>query len=274
MAPLGQRAALMRFDRSHRVSRSRWVPIALAWIFFACSNGDQGATENSTVPIDELPKQERTHSKPKPMTAMRSSARVIYPSAPADPHTQEVTLGEAGYARLRLASDPEVEGRRVLQHVSENRIYVTSARAALSQELTGQASEESLRWFRLRKEAYAWNSASHWSPDESDSGRLTFHQKGRPAMVANLQEQGGLPESIGYYSSEGTLIQRLANIQWSTGEASVHPVSFRVENSHGILWHESELVLRLGLRMNTGFFLPTDRRPESSALVTTRQAPK
>ncbi len=256
------------------ISRSRWVPLALAWMFFACSGGDPESSEKRNVPIGAPPIQERTFSKPGTMTAVQSSARVIYPSAPSDPHTLQITLADPGFARLRLASDPEVEGRRVLQHVSENRIYVTSPRAAQSQELTGESSEESLRWFRLRREAFTWDRADHWQPDKGDGDRLVFHQKGRPPMVAILDGQDGLPKSIGYYNAEGDLIQRLADMQWSTHGTQALPIAFQVENFKAILWHESNVVIRRGLRMNADFFLPADRRAESAAPVTTRQAPK
>lgn len=243
-------------------------------MFFACSGGDPESADNQNVPIVDLPVQERTFSKPGPMTAVQSSARVIYPSAPSDPHTLQITLAEPGFARLKLASDPEVQGRRVLQHVSENRIFVTSPRAAQSQELTGDSSEESLQWFRLRREAFTWNRADHWRPDETDGNRLIFHQKGRPPMVAILDGKDGLPLSIGYYNAEGDLIQRLAEMQWSTASEQAFPTAFQVENSKAILWHESNVVIRRGLRMNADFFLPADRRTESGAPITTRQAPK
>ncbi|MCP5020172.1 MAG: hypothetical protein GY930_00210 [bacterium] len=271
---MGHRPALMEDFPARLISRSRWVPLALAWMFFSCSGGDLESTKNQNLPIGDLPVQERTFSKPGPMTAVQSSAQVIYPSAPADPHTLQITLAEPGFARLRLASDPEVQGRRVLQHVSENRIYVTSPRAAQSQELTGESSKESLRWFRLRREAFTWNRADHWQPDKADSGRLIFHQSGRPPMVAILDAPDGLPKSIGYYSAEGDLIQRLADMQWSTHGTQVLPTAFQVENSKAVLWHESNVVIRRDLRMNTDFFLPADRRAESNAPITTQQAPK
>ncbi len=207
------------------------------------------------------------------MLAVQSSSRVIYPSAPNDPHTLEITLAEDGFARLKLASDPQVQGRRVLQHMSEGDLYVTSPRASQSLVLTAESAQETSQWFELRRQLYDWGQNDLWQaiPDHPDQRILPGRNK--LSLKATLHPSTGLPKSMGFYDA-GQLVQRFAKIEWPVTGPQMHPLAFQMETSAGIVWLESDIKIRRGLRMNADYFLPTDRRQPSSAPVTVRRASK
>ncbi|MBL4770701.1 MAG: hypothetical protein JKY61_06075 [Planctomycetes bacterium] len=208
------------------------------------------------------------------MAAVQSTSKVLYANAPDDPHSLRVTLADRGFARLKLASDPEVQGRRVLQHLHNGVVFATSARASESVEIKEADALTTRNWFDLRAALHSWQNGKNWDADPAQPHRRTLPLGRDSSIHAEIDPETGLPSSMGFYDEEGIGLQRFTKLTWSDEGLNSKILTFQVETAQGVLWQESDIQIRRGLSMRADFFLPTDRRPKSNLPITTHPAGK
>jgi hypothetical protein len=249
--------------------------MALLCAVLSCGKDDAQITAQAGDSPPTGVSQGSTNPAPAPpMAAMQVSSRVVFPNAPDDPHSIQITLAEEGFGRLKLASDPEVQGRRVLQHFYDGELYETAPRSSESVQLEGLKVLETLTWFSMRRALYDWDEGRGWEKDPSQPLQLILPRAGHLPIIALLDSNTGLPTTLSHHLKDGTGLQAFSNLEWSTEVPTPRILAFQVANMGGVLWQESNVRIRKGLSMRAGFFLPSDRRPKSGLPVVTTPATK
>lgn len=251
---------------------AKTAPFALLCVLLACGDSPQ---ELPTQPgVAPAVKAQEPAAQPSPMVALQAKSHVVYAASPGDPHSLEITLADRGFARLKLASEPQVQGRRVLQHLCAGELFVTKPRASESEALAGPAGQVSRNWYDLRSAVYHWGNEKLWGIDAKDAKRFQHQGKGGPAVLAELDAETSLPTTLELVVPKGSSRQRLVDVRWSKGSGPAQVTGFQVELNGQTLWTESKVQIRRGLKMREAFFRPTDRRPDSNVPVSTHPAPE
>ncbi|MDF1838011.1 MAG: hypothetical protein P1V35_09090 [Planctomycetota bacterium] len=255
---------------------SKAAPVALLCALLACgdSNLENPGHYEPGSPSVAAKTPTETPAEQGPMKALQAKSHVLYTGTPDDPHSLQITLADRGFARLKLASEPQVQGRRVLQHLCDGELYVTAPRASKSEILEGPASQTSRNWFDLRSAIYNWGGDPVWNVDPSNPSRRVFSGPDGPSILVELDPDTNLPMTIECVISEGAPRQRLIQMTWSQGSGPAQITGFQVESGNNVLWTESKIQIRRGLTMRADFFRPTDRRQDSDVPVTTHPAPE
>jgi len=206
------------------------------------------------------------------LAALRATSRVVYPSAPEDPHQLQITLAGSGYARFRLASDPETQGRRILHHLLPAGAYVTEARSATSVQLEGAGSTEVMLWAALREQLYDGSSGATWEADPAGTTRRTLRIPGVGRLEAEWEPNSSNPQTLSAWDESGEPIQSLRHIQWQPGPGPPTPTALDMYQGDQLVWHEDRFSVQRGLTLRSDFFLPPDRRDPTDRVQATRRS--
>jgi hypothetical protein len=251
------------------------APMALLCVVLACGKDDaQIPAQAGDSPPTGITQGPTIKQAAPPMDAVQVSSRVVFPDAPDDPHSIQLTLANEGFGRLKLASDPEVQGRRVLQHFYDGELYETAPRSSKSVQLEGLKVLETLTWFGMRRALYDWDGGRGWEKNPSQPLQLILPRAEHRPIIALLDSNTGLPTTLSHRLKDGTGLLAFTNLEWSTEVPTPKILAFQVEHTSGVLWQESKVRIRKGLSMRASFFLPADRRPKSGRPVVTTPATK
>ena len=225
------------------------------------SNGTQAGSERP--PIEVLtPGIGGSDQAPQELEALQAVSRVVYASAPNDPHRLSVHLAGPEHARFRIAADPETQGRRTLHYYHEGTGYSTQARSGTSEPLNETEAHNLAARAALREELYRWSLDRGWQA-LPEGKQWTKTVAAQVQITARLPEQGSPPDRM-TLTRNGVPVLTFGEIHWSAGG----PTALTVSNEAGPLWTETEIEIRRPMTLRPSYFLPPDRREPSQSKGT------
>ena len=213
--------------------------------------------------------------EPKSVDSYQFRSRVLYESAAEDPHRFQITIGFPDYARIRLASDPQSQGRRTLTYLNSGRAYSIPQRSAKSVEFEGEKTLQVRLWVQLRHALCRWEQSRGWVDDLGNPQQKKLDLPGLGHLDAQFSAGNDFPHAIRAFDTSGELELSFENIVWSAEPmGSKRPTGMSVANRSGPAWNEDQIEIRSGLRMLPDFYLPSDRRAPSNRLQGQRTLSK
>lgn len=222
-----------------------------------------GRPEASTEP-------QETAAPSRPMTreagawAVHLESRVTFEADPSRPHTLEVDLAFPDRSRWMLSIPDPGEARRVALWRDGDLLWSAGVGSSESLELVGADRTTSLLTLSLRRAVACWPGGLPWEGDgEERSASLADGCTARALLGTN-----GLPSELGVLLPDGTPWEVLTEIEWDGGE---HPRRWKLRAGGRTLWTEEVLDLDRSRRYLETYFVPPDRRAQSSSTGSTTQ---
>lgn len=194
------------------------------------------------------------------ISALVARSRLRFRSAPDQPHELIATFAFPERGRMWIA--PEGASGRRLRFTYGRRAFALDPGWPASSELTGNEREETLRQLALRRAVLLWPEAFDWIEGEPQCRTADLGSIG--SLTATLGPDGLPTEITSRDASEGTF-ERLIGIEWNPGPGRHWPKRFTLALGDTAVWDEEVLSVDPTARYVDAYFLPPDRRPDTTS---------
>lgn len=233
--------------------------------------------------LAELAAQEPVSAPPRVRIGgqhtIHAVSRVVFDSAPDDPHRLATTLGFPDRVRTELSREGGRASDRSLAY-RYGRSFWTLAHGSDASGAVADARREFLAHeFALRRALLLWPDGHAWSePDEAGtrSAELALPD-GRARLVAtghagDDEATDAPPARLAMVDREGRERVRFEALVWEREQARWRPRSGRYAIDDRPVWTETFLLVDRRARLVDAWFVPPDRRDVARADVDRRIA--